>query len=249
MRHWTSPGSIVWVLCHLFLALLGFVMLTSELVSERMGHDVALGIGAGLVAGGVAGIVLFLHVHTTDSLKERLEIFSDAGMLRIFRHRSVRIKEEYDRRLAEADEIDVLGWGLSAFREDYHAQFAQWSHRATVRILIIDPDFPNPNCSLADIRDAEEGRPVGDIRQHVDAFKAAIGALPNLNRVRFHVRQMNALPAINLLRANNEIFWGPYLMDQQSRNTATILVRRGGYMFDALQAHFIAVWERSGPDL
>ncbi|MFL6856362.1 MAG: hypothetical protein ACJ8EB_00475 [Allosphingosinicella sp.] len=234
---------------HLFLSLLGFVMLTSDKIEHWIGHEIAVGIGAGVVAGGIAGIVLFLHVHTTDTLKERLDLFANAGMQKIFRHRSVRIKDEYDRRLAHAHEIDVLGWGLSAFREDYEDQFEQWSQRAKVRILVINPDFPRPECSLADIRDGEEGRPIGDIRQHVAAFRAALAARAQLNKDRFRVRQMNALPAINLLRADDEIFWGPYLMGQQSRNTATILVRRGGYLFDALKDHFNAVWERSAPDL
>jgi hypothetical protein len=58
---------------------------------------------------------------------------------------------------------------------------------------------------------------------------------------------MKALPAINLLRADHEIFWGPYLMGQQSRNTPTLIAQRGGFLFDALKAHFDALWERSAP--
>lgn len=249
MRNFTSPGSIIWVSCHLIMAILGAATLASDVFANILGEELTSGLGGGLISTGIAGVVLFLYVHTTDSLKQRLEVFTAAGITQIFRHRSVRIKDEYDRRLAAASAIDVLGWGLSAFREDYGHEFEAWSKQAKVRILLINPDYPKPECSLADLRDVEEGRPVGDIRQHVQAFLTLIHSLPELDPQRFHVRQMNALPAINLLRADNEIFWGPYLMGQQSRNTSTLLVRRGGFQFDSLEAHFDRIWQQSGPDL
>ena len=40
---------------------------------------------------------------------------------------------------------------------------------------------------------------------------------------------------------------GPYLMQQQSRNTPTLIATRGGFLFDMLQKHFDALWAQSSP--
>jgi hypothetical protein len=143
--------------------------------------------------------------------------------------------------------IDLVGFGLSAFREDYLKDFVSWSHRADVRILLIDPDFPTRDHSLADQRDREENNPVGQIRSDVDAFEKAVSKLTGVNRKRFKVHRMRAIPAINMFRIDDDVFWGPYLMQQQSRNTPTLLATRGGFLFDMLQKHFDALWAQSSP--
>jgi hypothetical protein len=58
---------------------------------------------------------------------------------------------------------------------------------------------------------------------------------------------MRCIPAINLFRIDDDVFWGPYLMQQQSRNTPTLLATRGGFLFDMLQKHFDALWAQSSP--
>jgi hypothetical protein len=145
----------------------------------------------------------------------------------------------------DAKKIDVVGWGLSQFREDYGPQFSEWATRGHVRILLIDPDFPARKSSIADLRDQEENRPTGDIRRHVEAFNAFLISSGLISSPTFEVRMMKSIPAINMLRADNEIFWGPYLMGQQSRNTPTLLVENGGFLFKALQGHFEELWARS----
>ena len=108
-------------------------------------------------------------------------------------------------------------------------------------------DFPTPQHSLADQRDREENNPVGQVRLDVEAFEGAVSNLPGLNRDRFKVHRMRAIPAINMFRIDDDLFWGPYLMNQQSRNTPTLLAARGGFLFDMLQKHFDALWAQSLP--
>jgi hypothetical protein len=157
------------------------------------------------------------------------------------------IRSEYDSRLPRAHEIDLVGYGLSAFRQDYISEFVNWSQRARVRILLIDPDFPTPDSSLADQRDREENHPVGHTRSDVDAFEIAVSKLVGLKKSQFKVHRTRSIPSINMFRIDNEIFWGPYLMNQQSRNTATLLVTRGGFLFDMLEKHFECLWQQSKP--
>jgi hypothetical protein len=235
------------MLCHSFAVLLGIVFLIAKPLHNTFGQGISEGIGGSLIAGGIAGVTLFLYVFTTEGLKSRIEAFTKAGLSKIFSGRSVLIREEYHTRLANARHIDLAGFGLSAFREDYINDFVGWSHRADVRILLLDPDFPSRQHSLADQRDREENNPVGQIRRDVEAFERAVSNLGGLNRDRFKVHRMRCIPAINLFRIDDDVFWGPYLMQQQSRNTPTLLATRGGFLFDMLQKHFDALWAQSSP--
>ncbi len=246
MRSFLSPASLAWLGGHTFCVLLGLLMMTSE-GQKILGPVVGLSLGTGLIATGIAGLVLYLYVRSTFALQDKLQILTDAGLTNVFRHRSMRIKAEYDRRLEKAKQIDLIGYGLKAFREDYSEQFIAWSRKAHVRILLTDPDFPSTQYSFANIRDAEENRQVGETCESVLTFEQEVNGLEQLDRKRFQIRRMPTIPAINLLRIDDEIFWGPYLMGEQSRNTPTLLVRRGGFMFDALSRHFDATWEASAP--
>jgi hypothetical protein len=76
----------------------------------------------------------------------------------------------------------VNGYGLSSFKEDYQNHFEEWSHRARVRILMADPEFPTAASNYADQRDREEGRTAGETRVHVEAFEKLIESLKSLNR-------------------------------------------------------------------
>jgi hypothetical protein len=246
MRSWRTPTSLIWLGAHSFLVLAGMLCMTTE--GEKVfGRTLGESLGSGLLATGIAGLVLYLYVRSTEQLQSQLDVIAKAGLIGVFRHRSIRIKEHYDSRLRQARRVDLIGLGLSAFREDYAGEFAEWSRRAQVRILLIDPEFPTRAQSLADFRDLEEGGTKGEIRSDVAAFEAAIARDPGIDRAKFQVRRMRAIPAINLLRIDEEIFWGPYLMSERSRNTPTLLVKRGGFLFDDLERHFEATWLAAAP--
>lgn len=247
MKSWGSTGSVLWMLMHAAILAIGVFVTDSSYLSSTFDDPITDAVGTSLIATGAAGMLLFVYVQRTDTLRNRLEIFTKAGLTSIFPNRAARIRHEYDARLKSAKEIDVVGWGLSNFREDYGDQFSEWSQRRKVRILMVDPDYPSPNESIADLRDAEEKRPTGDIRRHVAAFQELLTSEGLSHTEGFQVRLMGALPAINLLRADDEIFWGPYLMGLQSRNTPTLIAQRGGFLYDVLKAHFDAVWELSAP--
>lgn len=235
------------MLSHTVMVLLGVVFLISAPLHHALGQGVTEAIGGALIASGIVGVTLFLYVFTTETLKSRIEALTTAGLVKIFSGRSVLIRDEYHKRLAHARHIDLVGFGLSAFREDYINDFVGWSHRADVRILLIDPDFPTSEHSLADQRDREENNTVGQIRSDVQAFERAVSNLSGLNKKRFKLHRVRAIPAINMFRIDDDVFWGPYLMNQQSRNTPTLLAVRGGFLFDMLEKHFEALWAHSAP--
>ena len=201
------------------------------------------GAGSSLIATGVAGWVLFLWVVLNETQTRRLDLLSRLGLVDAFQARAASIKQEYDDRLAGARQsIDGLGFGLRQLREDFGDDFKKWSGQAQVRILLLDPTSPVVGHSYADQRDLEEGNPIGSISGDVAAFLAQTTALRADPSGRFKVRLYSALPSINIFRVDDSLFWGPYLVKRQSRNTPTFLVRRGGTLFDTLHEHFERLW-------
>src|SRR2546426_407607 len=100
--------------------------------------------GASMIAAGLCGWGIFVYVLLVEDTGEKLKVLGEFGVVNVFDARSVVIKDEYIRRLAAAkDQIDIIGFGLSAFREDFRDEFRQWKSRANVRILLIDPEFPD----------------------------------------------------------------------------------------------------------
>lgn len=239
---WLSPANLIWLFGHLVLFLLGIIALGADTYFPSLSKPVAEGIGGSLIATGVAGEVLFLYVMMSDSLRSRLELFTKAGLVKIFPHRSVRIRDEYERLLTDAKEIDILGFGQSSFRQDFHHRFRDISKHARVRVLLIDPNFPNRQNSIANIRDTEEGNNVGQIREDVEAFERTLNQIDGIDRSQFQIRHLRALPSISIFRIDDLIFWGPYLIGQQSRNTPTLQVQRGGFLFESFSRHFDTIW-------
>lgn len=235
-----SPTNIFWISAHVVILVVGIFL--TIIGSQFSKADIWIGIGGSLIATGIAGEVLFLYVAFSQDLKEKLDLIAGAGLKRIFATRSVSIRDEYHSRLRAAKEVDILGFGLSSFREDYGSSFEELSSRTNFRILLLDPNFPSPECSFASIRDREEGNNLGDIKRDVEAFEAIVRRAKHLNKTNFQVKRLCALPSVNIFRVDNDLFWGPYLIANQSRNMPTLLVRKGGFLYEALKEHFEQLW-------
>ena len=236
-KRWLHPTHIVYILVHALIVLVGYLLASSQDMLTKA-------IGASMIAGGITGYAIFVYVLFSQRVTEQLSIITEFGLIKAFDARAVRIKSEYDERLNRAHErIDVMGFGLRALREDYLNDLEDWKRKANVRILLLDPEFPDGRFSYANQRDAEERNPRGtieiDVRQFVNDTARLLG---NDASRSFEVRLYSCLPSINIFRVDDELFWGPYLMRQQSRNTPTFLVKRGGILFQRLVEQFENIW-------
>lgn len=242
MRKFASPSSIIWVLVHIVLALAGFILIAAKPINSWVGYRLDEAIGGSLIAAGFAGVVLFVYILQNETAGSLLKSMFRAGLRDIFAGRSVLIREEYETRLRSASKIDIMGFGLSSLREDYLEEFRNWSLRAEVRILLLDPEYPSKRQSYANQRDKEENNTIGKIASDVEKFEESVRNISNLNTDKFRIKLMHALPSTNVFRIDDEVFFGPYLMGKQSRNAPTFLAQRGGYLYDAILRHFEAVW-------
>lgn len=246
MRNLLSPATLLWVFLHATMVLCGIiVLLLAAGMDSRKDvflYTVVQGLGGSLVATGIAGEALYLYLRANDEISDRLQMYLRAGLQAIWPVRSVQIQQEYRKRLQGAKRIDIIGFGLASLRQDFGKDFGDWSKNSVVRILLIDPEFPDQAFSYADQRDREERNQHGKTRLEVAAFVDAVRRDPSVDQARFEVRLMQCLPSINVFRIDRVMFWGPYILDQ-SRNTPTMLVEQGGFMFEKFEEHFEVIWE------
>ncbi len=232
-NHW------LYLVLHLVLLLVGLLLVMS-------GRTLLVAIGGSVIATAVAGSVLFLRVWLSEDDLRRMQVLTRFGLTQAFERRSIAIRQEYDSRLSRARKaIDIMGFGLRALKEDYHREFPKWAQRSEVRILLLDPEYPSPQSSIADQRDKEEKADCGQIRQDVRAFVRECAELLKDGEARFRVRLYRCLPSINLFRIDGDLFWGPYLVGDVSRNFPTFLVSQGGVLYRRFVDHFEAIWSDS----
>lgn len=230
-----SLSPVHWIYLVIHAALVGFGILLL-----KFSGGIVFAIGTSFLATGLTGWVVFIYVFLNDSLQMRVEL---ARVLRIeayFSSRGSSIRAEYEYRLFCAKEnIDIMGFGQRALLEDLKSNFSQWKAKAKVRILLLDPEYPDRLSPVTDLRDKDEGNPVGTITSEVMNFVRKTSSLQDTN---FHIRLYRCLPSVNIFRVDKELFWGPYFIRRVSRNSPTLVVSRGGELFDELMGHFDSIW-------
>ncbi len=236
--HW------IYLALHFVLLVIGLLLVISgSTLRDPTRNTIIISLGGSIIATAIAGWVLFLYVWLSQDESRRMEIIRKFGLIEAFESRAVRIKAEYDTRLDHVSEaIDIMGFGLRAFNEDYHHDFAKWAARANVRILLLDPEFPSPKCSFADQRDKEENNDLGDIRRDVHSFIRGCAELLRNRDFRFEIKLYRCLPSINIFRIDDNLFWGPYLIGDVSRNFPTFVLNQQGTLYKRLLDHFDGIW-------
>jgi hypothetical protein len=236
-----------YILLHVVIFLSGVIVtILASWIEQTSNIPAAISqaLGVSVSAAGIVGWFMALYIRRFENVSNLQNIFGRAGLSNVFEARQVRIKEEYDKRLRTFNQhVDVMGYGLSNFLQDYRDHFLTWAERGQVRILIVDPDFPNSELCFADLRDTEEEDQQGTIVRQVETFLEFYKRNDTLyHSEKFSVRLYKAIPSISFMRIDDALFWGPYLVKKASRNTPTLMTQRGGYLFDAISAHFEAIW-------
>lgn len=248
-----TTASLIWLICNGAVAILGgllfylggektFIQEGDQLVAKADQNVQALGIS--LLATAVAGIALVGYVLISDSTRERIHLLWDVGFRDIFHKNTSAIAGQYSARFnASPREIDVLGTGLDKLRSDFSEQFELWGRRSKVRFLILDPGYPpNQTVTIAEQRDREESNPgdgiTGQVRELLRDTAKARASFPN----SFIVRKYKCLPTLTMVRIDDELFWAPYLAKKRASSTPTLLLRRGGVLYDTLLQHFESIW-------
>lgn len=230
---------VVYFLVHLLIVVIGaLATLASASINVEWQKTTVFALGTSITAAGLCGMVVWVYIANSEKGLDLLRVLDASGLQWIYPSRAAQIRSEYAVRLETAKkQIDILGFGLKDFKRDYMVDLGDLSKRANIRILVLDPASP-----YTAQRDKEEVQGAGVIKGEIEEFISGFKQRYDGNRDELQLRVYASLPEVNIFRIDDEIFWGPYLVGRASGNTPTMRVRRGGFMFDALEAHFERVW-------
>ena len=240
-----------YLLIHIIIFLIGLITIVSaEQISSLVKtsnyktlESLIIAVGTSIVATGIVGWVLFFYLQREKNENEKIERVLSSGIIDSFTGRSVHIKDEYVSRFDNSREkIDFIGFGLRSLREDQLENFPRWLSHSKIRVLLIDPTYPSKSASYSDQRDAEEINSPGSISIDVKKFLEETLEIKQRFPENFQIRLYRCLPSINYCRVDNEIFWGPYLVHEQSRNSPTFLISDQGPLFAVYANHFEKIW-------
>lgn len=239
-----NPTSLLYFGVHVIVFLIGSLFLAIDWGESKTLKDA---VGTSLIAASIAGLFLFLYIRHAEDIRVRVQMMLALGLQQAFDVRGVNKQNEYKKRLNIAkSNIDVMGYGLNTFLEEHREDFEVWKARCNVRILLIDPDYPDGSPYSVQ-RDLEESKDIGTIKREVERFIQVAEGLNKRTsfegRGRFDVKLYRALPNITICRIDDEILWGPYFVGTLSRNTPMFVVKKGGVMYDQILSQFNKIWE------
>jgi hypothetical protein len=176
------------------------LLFVSGLAIAQTGGPIRIAIGTSVSATGVCGWAIYFWIRVTDNSTQALARIRQIGIIDAFPARSVPIRPEYERRFnAARDQIDFLGFGLRALREDFGDSFSAWLNHTRIRVLLVDPEAPSSELTYADQRDREEG----NSKQVSEKF-ANSPLLLHARDQRLPNRQRDFLGAVHIGRTEQE---------------------------------------------
>ena len=234
--------SYLYVSLNVIILLIGFVLF---LIKGQLTN----GLGIGLIASGITGLLLSLYYMVDLIFSEKVTQFADAaerlGLITVLDRRPHwRIREEPD--FMKASEIDILE--VSCYSLTYPNLRADWDacRAKRIRVLLLDPLFPDTNTSFASFRDAAEHRPgSNEVLIEVRDFIRKFG--PGTEGGKFEVRLSRTMPTLSYFRLDSRIYWAPLLHGLNGDATPHLLISDSGMMHGILCQSFEELWEDSAP--
>ncbi|MFC9894560.1 hypothetical protein ACFVMC_12790 [Nocardia sp. NPDC127579] len=164
--------------------------------------------------------------------------------------RIVPNEREYLQRYLNASKgVDMIGLDFSSITRNF-ASYSRFRPGIRVRVLMLDPDYPAAASSYVGQRTTEERQPrprqVSGAQLFCQNFARWRNELPaeQQGALDYSIRLYQTLPAIHYVRYDDEILFGPYLIEKSSENTFTAISNSGTPIFAQLTEHFEALWTR-----
>jgi hypothetical protein len=211
-------------------------------------NDVAVS----LLAAGVVGVLFFYYTWLDVGDDESRQLLERSRLTGAYEDRNDEQSRDYRGLVRSArHHVDILGFGLRSFRQGFVIGDEPWPEKALVRILLIDPNFPDEDRSYADQRDVEEESTYKQNRIDVEEFARTCHQRLATSRevaaaegqgARFDIRLFQCLPSVTIFRVDHVLYWGPYLIGRTNQQCPVVKVEAGGYLFEQLVGHFEAIW-------
>lgn len=219
----------------------GYLLITIIIILLGTSFALALkGVGRDIASSAIAsGLVALLYLYSQyveDLDRERRRTFDAAGLHRL----SATRRADYATPLKTATaQVDVMGYSLRSFLDDHATTLLMKGRNGLrARILVV---AAGSEASAAQER--AEGFQPGTFSTAIAHVRDAFSG----SRPTIQVRAIErALPTM-VFRIDDTMFVGPYFSHKVSARTATMELRRPGWLFEEYEAEFEALWRSATP--
>jgi hypothetical protein len=232
--------------------LLNIIIVTSGLAIYALDTyppGLASAIGSGMVASGLAALILTVYQIASNSVTENEEdlhrVAKVMGLRKVHTRRpDFRMDGENDH-LSGARIVEVLAiTAHSLFPNIDRGEWAEKCPKAIVRVLLLHPFYPPGSWSFANQRDLEEEHWIGTDAMQINDFVRKFGVISKFKGGgSFELRLARRMPTLSYFRIDDHIYWAPYLARTYGPSTPHIEIERGGVFFEVLEQHFERLWK------
>jgi len=195
-----------------------------------------LGVGCSLIA---SSLVVLLASKSTFRRNKTEDLTEQWGLYDIYESRQYMNNDSNVELKFMSDNLDIMAWGLSAFR-DQHEALIQEKVKKGLRMRIL---APHPDSGHVKQRAIEEGSAPEQIKLQIEALAKWIAELkknakyPGDVDIRFY----ESLPQSHYMRVDNNIYIGPYFYKKKSQQTVSMSFKDGD-MLKLYTTYFDALW-------
>jgi hypothetical protein len=234
------------------------------------GDDYLEGVGGSILAAGVIGLVGFLIYGDLSGRHRQAQLDQHEALLNEVKDSCARLEDHkkrdevakriglddcYERRpdpeieqavLQATDRVDILEVSMDTMRE---LDSSDWLNcRAEVRIILLDPVFPENQKTLADLRDEEEEQGKNSILSEI---RTVLRSLPEEwmgddeeeEEEESRVRLAKVMPTMSYFRIDDMAYFAPLVYRKLGNRTMHMRLRKHGDLFDVLERNFEKLWE------
>lgn len=194
-------------------------------------------IGSSLIGSAVVGFIYNLY-------NEQENVLKSWGVDKVYRTRTEKSNDS-DPKLRKAKErLDIVAFGMKSFRSNHRKEMCEClTNGVNVRILTMNPD-----CDFVRQRAKEENEHEEQIRHGIkDLVKWCEEINTEVKKTskksgQIEIRFYNCMTLEFYWRCDDELYFGPYLLEKDSQQTITFRAKRGGKLFDIYTEYFEELW-------
>ncbi|EKL9827949.1 TPA: hypothetical protein N2935_000339 [Vibrio parahaemolyticus] len=200
-------------------------------------NTVLLSIGCSILA---VVIINFVEYHITLPEVNFMKVINSWKLVSIFKTRQ-EMNTVTNKLLLKSEELDIAALGASGFI-NYQGDVLKERLKKGLKIRFLIPHRESNFISQREKDEmAQEGsikKAISDLVEWVETTKKEL----NLSDSAIQIREYSCLPIDSIMRIDNNLFTGPFMVKKKSQLTMSYQYKKGGDGYEYYNKYFEDIW-------
>jgi hypothetical protein len=236
-------------LAQLLILSFGIILVLSSLFIPKpsCGNSITLNTVLLSIGCSIISVVIINYIEYLITLPERETIknVNSWGLKSIYKTRA-KMNDDTNKLLEKAKELDIAVYGAKNFLNFQGVLLKErLKKKMIMRILIPIKD----SCYISQ-REKDENATAGEITKTISDLCKWVSLVKNelkLSDDFLMIKQYNCLPIESIMRIDEDLFVGPFMVKKPSQQTMAYRYHHGGTGYDYYLDYFNEIWD--DPDI